>query len=138
MAITKKKKVHGIIHTASAGAGGIGAGLAQFPQADNIPLTTLQVSMISAIAMVHGRKLTHAAAVSILGTLTATMFGRAISQWLVGWIPGWGNSINAFTAASLTEGIGWAAHAFFEDLGQEQISDEEIKNRMIEFKKSSK
>lgn len=134
MALTKNEKVHGIIHTASASAGGVGAGLAQLPMADGIPITALQVGMISGIALVHGRKITEATATAVLGTFTAGMVGRAISQWIVGWIPGWGNTINAATAVSLTEGVGWAAHGFFERLGEEPLSEEELKERAKKFK----
>jgi uncharacterized protein (DUF697 family) len=31
----------------------------------------------------------------------------------VGWLPGFGNAINAATAAALTEAIGWAAEEYF-------------------------
>ncbi|HQP39712.1 MAG TPA: hypothetical protein PLI95_31225, partial [Polyangiaceae bacterium] len=54
-----------------------------------------------------------AAAADLLLTFTATHVGRGISQWLVGWVPGWGNAINASTAAALTEAVGWAADAYF-------------------------
>ena len=106
MALTKNEKVHGLIHTASASAAGVGAGLAQLPMSDIIPLTAIQTGMITAIALVHNRKLNETAATAILGTFTAGMFGRAISQWLIGWIPGWGNTVNATTAATLTEAVG--------------------------------
>jgi uncharacterized protein (DUF697 family) len=119
MSLSKKDKVHGVIHSAAAAAGGVGAGLAQLPMADHIPITALQVSMISAIALVHGRSIGEAGATSLLGTFSATMGGRAVSQWLVGWIPGVGNAINASTAAGITEAVGWAAHAYFEKLGSE-------------------
>jgi uncharacterized protein (DUF697 family) len=119
MALDKMTKIHGIIHAVSATAAGIGAGLAQFPCSDSIPLSAIQTGMISAIAMVHNRKINEATATSILGTLGASMFGRAISQCLVGWIPAWGNGINAMTAMSLTETVGWGAHAYFENLGEE-------------------
>ena len=33
--------------------------------------------------------------------------GRTASQVLIGWIPGVGNVINACTAATITETIGW-------------------------------
>jgi uncharacterized protein (DUF697 family) len=125
MAFTKTAKVHGIIHTASVSAGGIGAGLAQVPGSDNAVITPIQLGMISAIALVHGRKLSEAGATAMLGTFTAGLFGRAMSQWLIGWIPGFGNAVNAATAAGITESIGWAAHKFFERLGDEPASDEQ-------------
>jgi len=84
MSLTRREKVHGIIHGAAASAAGVGAGLAQLPMADHIPISAIQISMISAIALVHGRTVSEAGATSLLGTFTATMGGRAVSQFLVG------------------------------------------------------
>ncbi len=53
--------------------------------------------------------MTNAIALSTLTAASAEITGRTISQLLVGWIPGWGNAINATTAFSVTEAIGWAA-----------------------------
>lgn len=45
----------------------------------------------------------------------AAVLGRSASQFLLGWLPGVGNAINAATAAALTEAIGWATNAYFAD-----------------------
>ena len=112
---TKNEKIHGIIHVASVAAGGVGYGLAQIPGSDSAAIVPIQTAMIVSIAEMHGVKLTKAAASDVLLTFTATMGGRFLSQVLVGWIPGAGNLINASTAAALTEAIGWAADAYFEE-----------------------
>ena len=52
-------------------------------------------------------KLTKSAASSILGSCASAIAGRNLSQLTVGLIPGIGNAVNATTAASLTEAIGW-------------------------------
>ena len=109
-------KIHGAIHTASAAAAGVGAGLAQIPGSDSAVLVPIQVAMITAIALAHGQTISKAAAVALLGTFTATIAGRTASQLLIGWIPVVGNVINSATAAGLTEAIGWAAHEYFSDL----------------------
>ena len=44
----------------------------------------------------------------------AATIGRTASQVLIGWIPGVGNIINATTAATLTEAIGWIMANEFE------------------------
>ena len=75
--------------------------------------------MIMLIAKAHGCKLPETKAAQSLGAFSAAMFGRKVSQVLVGWVPAWGNAINATTAAAITEGVGWAAHAYFENLGEE-------------------
>lgn len=112
---TKNQKVHGIIHTASVACGGIGAGLAQAPGSDSVAIVPIQTTMIIAIAHEHGVSITKTAAADLLLTFTATMGGRLLSQVLVGWIPGFGNVINASTAAALTEAIGWGADSYFAE-----------------------
>jgi len=111
--MAKKKKIHGIIHTATLTAGGIGAGLAQLPGADMPVLTALQTAMIIAIGHEHGVELTKTSAKSILLTFPAGYGGRALARYLIGMIPGYGNAINASTAMVMTETIGWTANAYF-------------------------
>ncbi len=111
---TRNQKVHGIIHTAATGASLVGAGLAQLPGSDMPIIVGLQTTMILAIAEAHNAPVTKAAAADLLLTFAAGYGGRAFSQWTVGWIPGYGNSINASTAFALTESIGWCADAYFE------------------------
>ena len=111
--MSKTSEVHLIIHSAATAAGGIGAGLAPIPGSDAVPLTALQVGMIQAIAAVHGKNIGKSYAASLIGSFSTAVTGRTISQWLVGWWPGLGSVINASTAFSLTEAIGWAAHRFF-------------------------
>ena len=78
-------------------------------------LMALQTAMIVAIATEYDCTITKANAKSILLTLPAGYGGRALSQFLIGWIPGYGNAINATTAMAITETIGWAADAHFAD-----------------------
>jgi len=111
--LTTNQKIHGIVHTAATAAAAVGAGLAQLPGSDAPVLAGIQTTMIIAIAHEHGAQTTRVAAADLLLTFTATHFGRGITQWLVGWVPGWGNAINASTAAALTEAVGWAADAYF-------------------------
>ena len=111
-----KSKCHKIIHTAAASASAAAAGLAQIPGSDAIPITAIQVGMIISLGAVFGQEITKSAAKSILGGATAAIGGRTVSQFLVGWIPGLGNAINAATAASITEALGWyVANDFAKD-----------------------
>lgn len=112
---TRQQKVHGIIHTAATASAAVGAGLAQVPGSDAPIIAGIQTTMIVAIAQEYGASISKAAAADLLLTFTATVAGRGLSQLLVGWIPGWGNAINASTAAALTEAVGWAADAYFAD-----------------------
>lgn len=111
-----KSKCHKTIHTAAALASAAAAGLAQLPGSDAIPITAIQVGMIISLGAVFGQEITKSAAKSILGGATAAIGGRTVSQFLVGWIPGLGNAINAATAASITEALGWyVANDFAKD-----------------------
>ncbi len=112
---THRHKVHGIIHTAAASAAAVGGGLAQLPGSDAPIIVSIQTSMIVALAAEHGTPITKAAAARFLLTFAATAGGRGASQLLIGWIPGWGNAINATTAAAVTEAVGWAADSYFAD-----------------------
>ena len=78
-------------------------------------LMSLQTAMIIAIAAEHDCTITKANAKSILLTLPAGYGGRALSQFLIGWIPFYGNAINASTAMAITETIGWLADAHFSN-----------------------
>lgn len=109
----KIKKIHAIIHTATVTAGGIGAGLANLPGSDMPVLNALQTAMIIAIGHEHGCEITKTSARSLLLTFPGGYGGRVLSQFLTGWIPGYGNVVNASTAMMVTEAIGWTAHAYF-------------------------
>jgi len=109
LTIGKEKylECHAIIHAASAGTAAVGAGLAQIPLSDSAVITPIQVSMITALGRVFDIELTDSMARAGLAAATAGVVGRAASQVLIGWIPGVGNAVNAATAASITESIGW-------------------------------
>ena len=105
---------HTIIHGAATSAAAIGGGMAQLPMADNLAITPLQIAMIIALGKVFDVEVTEGVAKGVVLSLGAAAVGRGLSQILVGWIPGFGNAINATTAATLTEAIGWAAVKRFE------------------------
>lgn len=111
----QKNKCHAIIHTASVAAGAVGAGLAQLPGTDNAVIVPIQVTMTISLGLVFDIGFTESTAKSALATATASTVGRGISQFLVGWIPGFGNVFNATTAATITETIGWALAKDFDN-----------------------
>ncbi len=121
--MTKKEiaMCNSIIHTASVGAGVVGAGLAQFPCSDNVILTPIQLTMAVSLAKVFGHDLSKGAAKAAVASAIAAKVGRAASQVAAGLLPVAGNVINACTAASLTEGIGWIMAKEFEKRG---VTDE--------------
>lgn len=103
----QRSKCHAIIHSASASAGAVGAGLAQIPCSDNAVITPIQIAMTIALGRVFGIELTNSAASTSWATFASATIGRTASQVLIGWIPVAGNIINACTAASITEALGW-------------------------------
>ena len=115
MTADQRSKCHAIIHTASASAAAVGAGLAQLPGSDNAAITPIQLAMTVSLGAVFGIQLTQSAAAAALASVAAATVGRAVSQVLVGWIPFVGNAINASTAAALTESVGWLLAKEFAD-----------------------
>jgi uncharacterized protein (DUF697 family) len=105
---SQRAKCHTIIHSAATIAAGIGGGMAQIPGSDSVFIVPVQVGMIISLGAVFGIKLDESTAKATLASATATMVGRGISQVLIGWIPGWGNALNASTAFAVTESVGWA------------------------------
>lgn len=112
--LSKKKKAALIIHGAAGAAAAAGGSMAQVPTSDNAVITPIQVSMIMALGRLHDVELDKPAALAILSSASAGVTGRTISQVAVGWVPGYGNAVNATTAAGITEAIGWAAYAILE------------------------
>lgn len=123
MILTNEQRVkcHSIIHGASASTAAVGAGLAQIPLSDNAIITPIQIAMVVSLGATLKIELTKSAAAGILGTVVAGAIGRGISQVLLGWIPVWGNTINASTAAAVTESAGWATVKYFENLSDEEV-----------------
>lgn len=111
---------HKIIHTAATSAGAIGAGLAQLPMSDSLAIMPIQIAMIASLGKVFGRDLSETTIKSLLGAAAATVAGRTASQVLLGWIPIFGNALNASTAFGITEAIGWKiANDFDKDSSSE-------------------
>lgn len=114
MTNNEKAMCHGIIHAASAAAAAVGAGLAQVPGSDNAVITPIQLGMAISLGKVFGITLDRSAARAAVASAAASGVGRSVSQALIGWIPGFGNIINATTAATITEAIGWDIAKEFE------------------------
>ena len=83
--------------------------------------------MATSLGKVFGITLNQSAAKAAVASVGAATVGRATSQVLIGWIPGLGNIINASTAASITETIGWIMATEFEK--EKNIQIRECKNR---------
>lgn len=114
MTSTETGLCNGIIHSASAAAAAVGGGLAQAPGSDNLIIAPIQLTMAISLGKVFGINLDQSAGKAAVASAAAATVGRAASQVLIGWIPGIGNIINAATAATITESIGWILANEFE------------------------
>ena len=113
-----------IIHMASGAAALVGSGMAQIPLADAILIAPIQIKMLIALGAVFNVNVTESAAKGLFTSLSASCVGRATSQLLGGWIPIWGNILNASTAAGLTELVGWLAVEHFRaERGNESFGE---------------
>ncbi|HEV8003717.1 MAG TPA: hypothetical protein VGP63_27880 [Planctomycetaceae bacterium] len=109
----QKSKCHVIIHGAATSGAGVAAAMAQLPGADNFPLTAIEIAMVIALGQVFSVSVTESGAKSIIAGFLGTIVGRGVSQVLFGWVPVFGNAINASTAAGVIEALGWAVAADF-------------------------
>ncbi|MFD1143264.1 GTPase family protein [Larkinella insperata] len=96
--------------------GGIAA--VPIPFGDIVPITALQVALISAIAYVAGRQLSQETAKEFLtaigATISAGLMLREVARASIKFLfPGGGSVISAGIASSATLGIGKAATAYF-------------------------
>ena len=104
-----KKKCNAVIHPFAIAAGGAGSGLAQIPGSDCFVIAPIQIGMIVGLGEIFDLHITESAAKSIIASAGASIAGRTVSQFLIGWIPIIGNVVNTVTAAGITEAIGWIA-----------------------------
>ena len=118
MTSRERELCNGIIHSASVAVAGVGAGLAQLPMSDNAVITPIQLTMAISLGKVFGITLDQSSAKAALASAATAQIGRTAAQILVGWLPGLGNVVNAVTAASLTEAIGWIMAKEFEKEAQ--------------------
>lgn len=119
MTNSQRIKCNLIIHTASAACATVGGGLAQVPCSDNMIITPIQLTMAISLAKVFGLELSEGACKASIASAAASTIGRTFSQVCIGWVPGLGNVVNAVTAASLTETIGWILASEFESRAAE-------------------
>ena len=106
-----------IINLTAAACGLIGAGLAQIPGSDSVAMVPLQIKMVQDLARQFNIEVAESSIETFVVSAAATASGRALSQWLLRWFPGLGNTINALTAAGITEIVGWVAVMNFKERG---------------------
>lgn len=117
----QKKRCHEIIHAASISAAAVGAGSASVPVVgsfvslcDESAITPIQIAMIVSLGKVFDVSLDKTTAASLLTGMVTAKVGRKVAGFFAGLVPGLGAVVNGGTAASITEGVGWAAVAYFD------------------------
>ena len=117
----QKKRCHEIIHAASISAAAVGAGAASVPVVgsfvslcDESAITPIQIAMIVSLGKVFDVSLDKTTAASLLTGMVTAKVGSKVAGFFVGLVPGLGSVVNGGTAASITEGVGWAAVAYFD------------------------
>lgn len=117
----QKKRCHEIIHAASISAAAVGAGSASVPVVgsfvslcDESAITPIQIAMIVSLGKVFYVSLDKTTAASLLTGMVTAKVGRKVAGFFAGLVPGLGSVVNGGTAASITEGVGWAAVAYFD------------------------
>ena len=117
----QKKRCHEIIHAASISAAAVGAGSASVPVVgsfvslcDESAITPIKIAMIVSLGKVFDVSLDKTTSASLLTGMVTAKVGRKVAGFFAGLVPGLGSVVNGGTAASITEGVGWAAVAYFD------------------------
>lgn len=118
IALSRKQKAHVLIHNAAAAAAGIGAGwLADWLAIpDFVPLSLLQVVMVSLLGGLFLLRPHKALLIGLLGAFAASLIGRGLAIALFLRLPEEEVLINVATAALLTEALGWTTYRLLYSL----------------------
>jgi uncharacterized protein (DUF697 family) len=109
------RKCRRIIHSTALIGALVASGLAQIPASDNAILVPLEIIMVIRLGSVLQVRLRHSYRTSLILTTAATMIGRGVSEFLVGWIPVLGNLLDALTAFAVIEILGWVVAREFKN-----------------------
>ena len=104
---SETRKCRRIIHGAALAGAVVAGGLAQIPASDNAVLVPIEILMVLALGRVFRVPFRHSYRTSVIVGTAATMLGRGISEILLGWIPVFGNLLDALTAIGVIEMLGW-------------------------------
>ena len=114
MLYVDRRRSRRIIHMAAIAGAVAALVMAQLPTSDNLILVPIEVIMVIRLGGVFHVGLKHSISTSLIVGNIATLVGRGISEFLVGWIPVAGNIIDALTAAAVIEFFGHAVARSFE------------------------
>jgi uncharacterized protein (DUF697 family) len=113
MLYLERRRSRRIIHTAAIAGALAALVMAQLPASDNLILV-IEVLMVIRLGSVFRVDLKRSVSTSFIVGNIATLVGRGISEFLVGWIPVAGNIIDALTAAAVIEFFGHTVARSFE------------------------
>lgn len=111
----QREKCHWIIHANATAGAALAAGMAQIPFLDVPFLMGLEVTMAIELGAVFGEEIDKTIAKGLVASAGGTIGGVAVFKALVGWVPSLGNMINAGTAFTMIETIGWAIAAILNE-----------------------
>lgn len=112
--VDNKKMTGMLIHGFAAAHAITAMALAQTVIGDEAALTSLTVAMIMAVARMNGAGWNSGDALAFLGIYVGGYVGVRGATFLVKWVPGLGNGINAIVTAVTTELLGWATYALVQ------------------------
>lgn len=103
------------------------------PAADAVGLVATQLTMIASITASFGVKVEKGLIISflsaVLGTSGMTYFGRALSSFLIKYIPGAGTIISAGTAAALTAALGETYIQFLTMVARGELKQADLNDK---------
>jgi uncharacterized protein (DUF697 family) len=111
----QKRRCRRIIHATALAGGLVASGLAQIPASDNAILVPLEIIMVMGLGSVFNIRIKNSYKTSLILGTAATMIGRGVSEFLVGWIPVFGNVFDALTAIGVIEALGWIVAREFKN-----------------------
>jgi uncharacterized protein (DUF697 family) len=110
----ERRKSRRVIHLAAISGAVAALIMAQLPASDNLILVPIEVVMVIRLGNIFRTDLKRSISTSIIIGNIATLVGRGISEFLIGWIPVAGNIIDALTAAAVIEFFGHTVARSFE------------------------
>lgn len=121
---TRKDRARSIILAYSIAHATVAAILANTVVGDAAVLTPLTILMVYQLSKLCDQDLTSGAIAALAAQLFGAVAGGYLASKSVSWIPIWGNALNASVTFGITQVIGWAAFAMFD---QGLSKDEAIK-----------
>jgi uncharacterized protein (DUF697 family) len=107
--------VNVLIHGFAIAHAWTAASLSQTMGGDDVALTALTVAMIVSISRVYNRPWGVGDGLAVIGCFAGFYVGTRGALFLVKWIPGVGNGVNAITTFMVTEILGWATYIIVKE-----------------------